>query len=401
MESLMTSSTLPPLFADEDGSKESNDLAATGLTHPEGPYSSGATSSTNNPEFVEDLSQGQMLQSESSNAAEGNEQRHEDEQRSKRGGWSKGRKRKKPLRDSNAPKSPLTGYVRFMNERREQLRAKRPEVPFPEITRMLGNEWSKLPPEEKQRYLDEADRDKERYMKELEQYQKTEAYKVFSRKTQDRQKGKSHRQDAARQATHDHEKETEVKERSVFDIPIFTEEFLNHSKAREAELRQLRKSNMEFEERNAALQKHVESMRTAVEKLEVDVIQERSRNTVLQQHLETLRQMLTSSFASMPLPGPFLLTMPIKALKTAAGYEAFSICCPGDSSIQFVQNEEQIIPTPTPLPESDSLVKSACHYTLELANPLRVLEASVPLLSICKHGSHRTNSALLVLSQTL
>lgn len=49
------------------------------LTHPEGPYGSAATSSTNNPESVEDLSQGQMLQSESSNAAEGNEQRHEDE----------------------------------------------------------------------------------------------------------------------------------------------------------------------------------------------------------------------------------------------------------------------------------------------------------------------------------
>ncbi|XP_060086506.1 high mobility group protein 20A-like [Heteronotia binoei] len=99
------------------------------------------------------------------------------------------------------------------------------------------------------------------------------------------------------------QKEADTKERSVFDIPIFTEEFLNHSKAREAELRQLRKSNMEFEERNAALQKHVESMRTAVEKLEVDVIQERSRNTVLQQHLETLRQALTSSFAGVPLPG--------------------------------------------------------------------------------------------------
>lgn len=303
METLMTGSTLPPLYAEEDGSKENSDLATTRLSHPDIPYSTGVTSSTSNPEFVEGLSQDQLLHNEPSNTTEGTEQRNEDEQRSKRGGWSKGRKRKKPLRDSNAPKSPLTGYVRFMNERREQLRAKRPEVPFPEITRMLGNEWSKLPPEEKQRYLDEADRDKERYMKELEQYQKTEAYKVFSRKTQDRQKGKSQRQDAARQATHDHEKETEVKERSVFDIPIFTEEFLNHSKAREAELRQLRKSNMEFEERNAALQKHVESMRTAVEKLEVDVIQERSRSTVLQQHLETLRQVLTSSFASMPLPG--------------------------------------------------------------------------------------------------
>lgn len=54
------------------------------------------------------------------------------------------------MKDSNAPKAPLTGYVRFMNDRREQLRAERPDVPFPEITRMLGNEWSKLAAEEKQ-----------------------------------------------------------------------------------------------------------------------------------------------------------------------------------------------------------------------------------------------------------
>ncbi|KAH0619850.1 hypothetical protein JD844_014213 [Phrynosoma platyrhinos] len=307
MEIPMGTSSPPSHFPEDDGSKESNDVVPPGLNHSEGLCTGSALQSTNNPDFAEDLLQTQLLRNESSNKAENSEPRPEEEQRAKRGGWSKGRKRKKPLRDSNAPKSPLTGYVRFMNERREQLRAKRPEVPFPEITRMLGNEWSKLPPEEKRRYLDEADRDKERYMRELEQYQKTEAYKVFSRKAQDRQKGKSHRQgidlynknpkEGARQATHNHE------ERSVFDIPIFTEEFLNHSKAREAELRQLRKSNMEFEERNAALQKHVESMRTAVEKLEVDVIQERSRNTVLQQHLETLRQALTSSFAGVPLPG--------------------------------------------------------------------------------------------------
>ncbi|XP_033016816.1 high mobility group protein 20A isoform X2 [Lacerta agilis] len=302
MENPMTTSSPSSNFPEDDGSKESNDVVPSGLNHSEGSCTGSASQSANNPDFAEDLLHSQLLRNESSNKAENSEPRPEEEQRTKRGGWSKGRKRKKPLRDSNAPKSPLTGYVRFMNERREQLRAKRPEVPFPEITRMLGNEWSKLPPEEKRRYLDEADRDKERYMRELEQYQKTEAYKVFSRKAQDRQKGKSHRQ-GVRQAAHDHEKEADAKERSVFDIPIFTEEFLNHSKAREAELRQLRKSNMEFEERNAALQKHVESMRTAVEKLEVDVVQERSRNTVLQQHLETLRQALSSSFAGVPLPG--------------------------------------------------------------------------------------------------
>lgn len=73
--------------------------------------------------------------------------------------------------------------------------------------------------------------------------------------------------------------------------------------AREAEMRQLRKTNMEYEERNAALQKHVESMRGAVERLEGDVMQERGRNSLLHQHLETLRQALTSSFSSVPLPG--------------------------------------------------------------------------------------------------
>ncbi|KAL0155964.1 hypothetical protein M9458_050227, partial [Cirrhinus mrigala] len=71
---------------------------------------------------------------------------------------------------------------------------------------------------------------------------------------------------------------------------------------REAELRQLRKTNMEYEERNAALQKHVESMRSAVERLEGDVQQERSRNGLLQQHLDTLRSALTHSFSTVPLP---------------------------------------------------------------------------------------------------
>ncbi|XP_033824289.1 high mobility group protein 20A [Periophthalmus magnuspinnatus] len=234
---------------------------------------------------------------------ENNSQRNGDE-KPRRGSWTKGRKRKKPMKDSNAPKAPLTGYVRFMNDRREQLRAERPDVPFPEITRMLGNEWSKLAPDEKQRYLDEAEKDKERYMRELEKYQKTEAYKHFTRKVQEKQKGKRHRE-VGHPTPNEvlHEKDIEGKDRTVFDIPIFTEEFLNHSKAREAELRQLRKTNMEYEERNAALQKHVESMRGAVERLEGDVMQERGRNGLLQQHLETLRQALTSSFSSMPLPG--------------------------------------------------------------------------------------------------
>ncbi|XP_056428718.1 high mobility group protein 20A isoform X4 [Hyla sarda] len=190
-----------------------------------------------------------------------------------------------------------------MNERREQLRTERPDVPFPEITRIVGSEWSKLPAEEKQRYLDEAERDKERYTKELQQYQKTEAYRSYSRKAQSRQKGRQQRQEGSRTISSDPEKEAVLKERPVFDIPIFTEEFLNHSKAREAELRQLRKSNMEFEERNAALQKHVESMRSAVQRLEAELSQEQGRNSLLQQHIQNVRQALAHCLRTVPLPG--------------------------------------------------------------------------------------------------
>lgn len=57
----------------------------------------------------------------------------------------------------------VLGYVRYLNERRDQLRADHPELGFAEVTRQLASEWSKLPIEEKQQYLNAADQDKERY----------------------------------------------------------------------------------------------------------------------------------------------------------------------------------------------------------------------------------------------
>ncbi len=69
-------------------------------------------------------------------------------QPAKKRGWPKGKKRKKVL--PNGPKAPVTGYVRFLNERREPIRALHPDLPFPEITKRLGAEWSRLAPHDKQ-----------------------------------------------------------------------------------------------------------------------------------------------------------------------------------------------------------------------------------------------------------
>ncbi|XP_073435584.1 high mobility group protein 20A isoform X3 [Dendrobates tinctorius] len=241
------SALLPPVSEDIEEAKENvnpplpenqgvDDSKNDALSHAPASLKEDQANTTQHPSVAQ-----QMLDS-------GELGQEEEQRRPRRGGWTKGRKRKRSSRDNNAPKAPLTGYVRFMNERREQLRTDRPDVPFPEITRIVGSEWSKLPAGEKQ-------------------------------------------------------KEVVLKERPLFDIPIFTEEFLNHSKAREAELRQLRKSNMEFEERNAALQKHVESMRSAVQRLEAELNQEQGRNSLLLQHLQNVRQTLTHCLHTVPIPG--------------------------------------------------------------------------------------------------
>merc|ERR1712098_166388 len=89
---------------------------------------------------------------------------------------------------------------------------------------------------------------------------------------------------------------------NTFDIPIFTEEFLDHNKARELELKQLRKQSSEFEEQNAVLGKHIESMKSAITKLEVDTVQQRQNNAALQHQLDQLRQLVVSQFKNLKYP---------------------------------------------------------------------------------------------------
>ncbi|KAG1662227.1 High mobility group protein 20A [Nymphon striatum] len=219
-------------------------------------------------------------------------------------GWVKGKKRLKRPRDVNAPKAPLTGYVRFLNDGRERVRAENANASFSEITKILAQQWSSTSAEEKHKYLDEAEKDKERYMKELEQYQQTEAYKIFTLKQMEKKRkdeNENHRDQNG--SNGDALEDVRNNDGPGFDIPIFTEEFLDHNKARETELRQLRKSNTEFEEQNAILTKHIENMKSAIDKLEVEATQQRNNNVALELHLSNLRQSLAQGFSTVQLPG--------------------------------------------------------------------------------------------------
>lgn len=103
-------------------------------------------------------------------------------QRSEKVAGQKAKKRKKEFGDLNKPKAPITGYVRFINSRRAEVKQQHPHLTFPEITKLLGAEWSNLLQEEKQKYLDEAEEDKKRYIEELKIYQQSEQYQAFMKR---------------------------------------------------------------------------------------------------------------------------------------------------------------------------------------------------------------------------
>lgn len=73
--------------------------------------------------------------------------------------------------------------------------------------------------------------------------------------------------------------------------------------AREAELRRLRKANVEFEEQNTILQKHIAEMFSAKERLEAELGQDELRTQALHRRLQAIKQTLVTSLASVPLPG--------------------------------------------------------------------------------------------------
>lgn len=73
----------------------------------------------------------------------------------------------------------------------------------------------------------------------------------------------------------------------------------------EAELRKLgdlRKANSDYEEQNAMLSKHIDNMRTAIDKLEDEVRKSEEEKKKLQNNLIDIQQILSQSLSSICLP---------------------------------------------------------------------------------------------------
>lgn len=70
----------------------------------------------------------------------------------------------------------------FLAEQREGYRESHPEVVGRKVSSLLGKMWTGLQADVKKRYLDMEKKDKERYIKEIKEYQESSSCQAFLKK---------------------------------------------------------------------------------------------------------------------------------------------------------------------------------------------------------------------------
>jgi hypothetical protein len=92
-----------------------------------------------------------------------------EESKPKRKG-SKGSKGKR--KESGAPKRPMTAFLLFSMEKREEVKADNPELKGTDISKELGRMWKDdfADKESRAKWVDQAEKEKERYKKEMEAF---------------------------------------------------------------------------------------------------------------------------------------------------------------------------------------------------------------------------------------
>jgi len=80
-------------------------------------------------------------------------------------------KKKRAKKDPNSPKRPLSAFMIFSNEKRDEVREKLgKDTKITEVASKLGKMWKKVDDDEKKKYQKKAAKLKETYEKELKKY---------------------------------------------------------------------------------------------------------------------------------------------------------------------------------------------------------------------------------------
>ncbi|KAH8371346.1 hypothetical protein KR093_007021 [Drosophila rubida] len=259
---------------------------------------------------------------------------------------------------AGAPKMPLNSYVRFMNDRREQLRREHPNRTALEHTKMIGEEWHQLTEDRRAPYMEAAAKDKALYQEQMHKFltehpeivanELAKAKKVFDSKNASTPKEKAtnnqpnndlpsnnaaprksnpktplNKQQSASTPDPDDIPLAQVKRSPtppppaapVFnavaaiprpsvagEIPIYTNEFIEHNRSTENELRLLRKTKTDLEQQNSVLEQHVDNTKTGHAKVMGEVAELKEENARLMAYINALRQKVVIALDGMTLP---------------------------------------------------------------------------------------------------
>jgi len=83
---------------------------------------------------------------------------------------AKKRKRKTKEKDPNQPKRNMSSYFHFCGERRAEAKEENPGASVGDIAKVMSAIWRELTDTEKGKYEELARKDKERYLKAMEEY---------------------------------------------------------------------------------------------------------------------------------------------------------------------------------------------------------------------------------------
>ena len=301
---------------------------------------------------------------------------------------------KRRKKDPMAPKAPLNGYLVYFNEERVSMRQQNPNMSFGELTKVIAVKWKELAADEKTRYIAQAELNKERYVKEMDEYKQSDAYKQYLKENsaakikrnlsnhdapappvplpQQQQPMAPQQQQQHHMSSHHmmHPMQTMNGDQmmngsgggmyghpqappqahqmayanhwaakahvmnggsgamgatsssmaaqasssvmasaigggagaNAYEMPIYSDEFVEHSKARENEMRQLRKEIGELEQQNSLLNKHIDTMKQSMHKIENECDQYKMSSEHYQKKLDVFRQTMLKCFGQMPLP---------------------------------------------------------------------------------------------------
>jgi hypothetical protein len=116
-------------------------------------------------------------------------------------------KRKREPKDPNAPKKPLTGYMTFCQEERENIKSENPEMKAKEIMSELGNRWKSLSEAEKKKYNDQYKAAKAKYDEEMKKYKAEKGEESEEEKPQKKKKAASKRSSKKKKKEEEEEEE--------------------------------------------------------------------------------------------------------------------------------------------------------------------------------------------------